>query len=124
MTDRMFGVFDPAMDEDVLVPLGAIDRLLPDQTKIKCDCLRSVIELVYKNPKYCHWEHLGTAICKFAAYNLSKNNLVKYTGFEVKYGIEYNLLLEASSSCIGGPSSASSSRILQKERVRSVYSRL
>ncbi|KIJ98897.1 hypothetical protein K443DRAFT_133253 [Laccaria amethystina LaAM-08-1] len=97
MTDRMFGVFDPAMDEDVLVPLGAIDRLLPDQTKIKCDCLRSVIELVYKTPKYCHWEHLGTAICKFAAYNLSKNNLVKYTGFEVKYGIEYNLLLEASN---------------------------
>ena len=29
LTDHLFGVFDPAANEDVLVLLGAVDRLLP-----------------------------------------------------------------------------------------------
>ena len=28
-TERIFGTFDPAEDEDVLVPMGAVDGILP-----------------------------------------------------------------------------------------------
>ncbi|EDR12181.1 uncharacterized protein LACBIDRAFT_323266 [Laccaria bicolor S238N-H82] len=44
LSAHMFGVFDPAADEDVLVPLGAIDGVLPGHTKYKCDWLRSALE--------------------------------------------------------------------------------
>ena len=94
-TDRLFGVFDPAADEDVLVPLGAVDGLLPGRTKHECDRLRSAIELVYKTPKDCRWEHLGMAIRKFTAYKVSKDDLVKYPGPTVTHGVQRNLLLEA-----------------------------
>lgn len=52
-TDRLFGAFNPAADEDVLVRLGATDGILPGRTKYECDKLRSAIELVYKTPQDC-----------------------------------------------------------------------
>jgi hypothetical protein len=95
-TSRMFGTFNPAVDDDVLVPLGAIEGMLPGRTKYECDRLRSAVELVYKTPRDCRWEFLGTAIKDFAAYNIDKNDLVRHSGQGVFYGIEHNLLLGAA----------------------------
>ena len=86
-TDCLFGAFDPAANEDILVPLGAIDRILPGQTKYECDRLRSAIELVYKTPTDCWWDDLGSAIHKFTAHEVSKKDLVKYTGPQLVHGI-------------------------------------
>ena len=36
-TECMFGTFDLAADEDVLVPMGAVDGILPGQTEYKCN---------------------------------------------------------------------------------------
>ena len=58
----MFRTFNPAIDEDVLVLLGAIDGVLPKWSKHECDCLRNMVEMVYKTPKDCRWEFLGSAI--------------------------------------------------------------
>ena len=47
-TIQMFGAFNPAVDEDVIVPLGAIDGVLPGWLKHECDHLRNTVEMVYK----------------------------------------------------------------------------
>ena len=91
----MFRAFNPAVDEDVLVPLGAIDGVLPGQLKHKRDRLRNAVEMVYKTPRDCQWEFLCSAIRDFAAYNISKNDLVRHTGQGVTYGVEHNQLLMA-----------------------------
>ena len=52
-TERIFGTFDLTAGEDVLVPLGATDGVLPGRSKYECDRLRSMIELVYNTPKDC-----------------------------------------------------------------------
>ena len=95
-TNFLFGVFDLAADEDILVPLGAIDGILPGRTKYECDRLRSAIELVYKTPTDCRWDDRGSAIRKFTAHEVSKKDLVKYTGPQLIHRIERNLLLETS----------------------------
>ena len=100
LTDRLFGAFDLAADEDILVPLGAIDGILPGRTKYECDHLRSTIELVYKTPTDCRWDDLGSAIRKFTAHEVSKKDLVKYTGPQLVHGIECNLLLETSQAVV------------------------
>ena len=61
-TECMFGTFDLAADEDILVLMGAVDGVLPGRTEYKCNRLRSVIELVYNTPGDCRWENLGDAI--------------------------------------------------------------
>ena len=93
---RMFGAFNPAVDEDVLVPLGAVDGVLPGRSKHECDRLRNAVEMVYKTPRDCRWEFLGSAIKDFAAHNISKNDLVRHTGQGVTYGVERNQLLTAA----------------------------
>ena len=93
---QMFGAFNPAVDEDVLVPLGAIDGVLPGRSKHECDCLRNTVEMVYKTSRDCRWEFLGSAIKDFAAYNISKNDLVRHTGQGVTYGVKHNQLLTAA----------------------------
>ncbi|KIK05051.1 hypothetical protein K443DRAFT_92118 [Laccaria amethystina LaAM-08-1] len=95
-TQCMFGKFDPSADEDVLVPLGAIDGVIPGSTKHECDQLRCAIELIYNTPKDCRWDNLGAAVRKFTEYEVSRNDLVRYTGLGVTHGIERTLLLEAS----------------------------
>ena len=95
-TNFLFGAFDPAADEDILVPLGAINGILPGWMKYECDRLRSTMELVYKTPTNYRWDDLGSAIRKFTAHEVSKKDLVKYTGPQLIHGIERNLLLETS----------------------------
>ena len=95
-TERIFGVFDPTADEDVLVSMGAIDGVLPGRTKYECDRLRSAIELVYNNPKDCHWVNLGEAIRRFTNYEVSKDNLVRYSGHGVFHGVKRNRLLQVA----------------------------
>jgi hypothetical protein len=95
-TQRMFGKFDPSADEDVLVPLGAIDGVIPGSTKHECDQLRCAIELIYNTPKDCRWDNLGAAVRKFTEYEVNRDDLVRYTGQGVTHGIERTLLLEAS----------------------------
>ena len=95
-TERIFGVFDPTADEDVLVSMGAIDGVLPDRTKYECDRLRSAIELVYNTPKDCRWVNLGEAIRRFTNYEVSKDDLVRYSGHGVFHGVERNRLLQVA----------------------------
>jgi hypothetical protein len=35
--EHMFGGFDPAANDDILVPLGAIDGVMEGRTKYDCD---------------------------------------------------------------------------------------
>ena len=95
-TERIFGVFDPTADEDVLVSMGTIDSVLPDRTKYECNRLRSTIKLVYNTPKHCRWENLGDAIRRFTNYEVSKNDLVKYSGHGVFHGVKQNQLLQVA----------------------------
>ena len=95
-TERIFGTFDSAEDEDVLVPMGAVDGVLPGRTEYECNRLRSAIELVYNTPKDCRWENLGDAIRDFTSREVSKDDLVRYSGQGIFHGIERNQLLQAS----------------------------
>ena len=95
-TERMFGTFDLAADEDILVPMGAVDGILPGRTEYECNQLRSVIELVFNTPGDCRWENLGDAIRDFTSRKVSKDDLVKYSGQGVCYGVERNQLLQVS----------------------------
>ena len=95
-TEHIFGKFNPAEDEDVLVPLSAIDGVIPGRSKHECDRLRCAIELIYNTPKDCRWDNLGAAVRKFAEYEVSKSDLVRHSGWSVTYGIERTLLLEAA----------------------------
>ena len=52
--------------------------------------------MVYKTPRDCRWEFLGSAIKDFAAHNISKNDLVRHTGQGITYRIEHNQLLTAA----------------------------
>ena len=71
-TERMFGTFDLAADEDVLIPMGAVDGVLPGRTEYECNRLRSAIELVYNTPGDCRWENLGDATRDFTSREVSK----------------------------------------------------
>ncbi|EDR03934.1 uncharacterized protein LACBIDRAFT_331090 [Laccaria bicolor S238N-H82] len=94
--NRMYGAFNPAVDEDVLVPLGAIDGVLPGRTKEECDCLRCAVEMVYKMPRDCRWEFIGSAIKDFAAYKPSREELVRYTGQGIHYRVKRTRLLQVA----------------------------
>ena len=61
-TECMFGTFDLAADEDVLVPMGAVDGILPGRTEYEC------------------WENLGDTIRDFTSHEVSKDDLVRYSG--------------------------------------------
>jgi hypothetical protein len=52
--------------------------------------------MVYKNPKDCCWEFLGSAIKDFAVYNINKNDLIRHTGPGVYYGVKINQLFGAA----------------------------
>ena len=120
----MFRAFNPTIDKNVLVLLGAINGVLPVRSKHECDCLRNVVEMVYKTPRDCQWEFLGSAIKDFSAYNISKNDLVQHMGQGVTYGVEHNQLLMCTSSSNGRSSLASPSRILPQARTRTIRTRL
>ena len=92
LTECMFGKFNPAEDEDVLVPLSAIDGVIPGRSKHECNRLRCAIELIYNTPKDCWWDNLGAAVWKFAEYEVSKSDLVRHSDWRVTYGIERTLL--------------------------------
>ena len=36
-TKHIFGTFDPAADEDILLPMGAVDGVLPGQSEYECN---------------------------------------------------------------------------------------
>ena len=95
-TEHMFGTFDLAVDEDILIPMGAVDGVLPGQTEYKCNQLRSVIELVYNTPGDCHWENLADTIRDFTSREVSKDDLVRYSGQGVFHKVERNQLLQVS----------------------------
>ena len=89
-TECIFGVFDPTADEDVLVPMGVVDGVLPGQSKYECNRLRSAIKLVYNTPKDCHWENLGDTIQSFTNYEVGKDDLVRYSGHGIFHGVKQN----------------------------------
>ena len=91
----MFGKFNPAEDEDVLVPPSAIDGVIPGRSKHECDWLRCAIKLIYNTPEDCQWENLGAAVQKFAGHEVSKSDLVRHSGWSITYSIKCILLLEA-----------------------------
>ena len=95
-TECIFGTFDPAAEEDVLVPMRAVDGILPGRTEYECNRLRGAIELVYNTPKDCHWESLGDAIRDFTSHEVSKDDLVRYSGQGIFHGVKQNQLLQAS----------------------------
>ncbi|EDQ99448.1 uncharacterized protein LACBIDRAFT_335024 [Laccaria bicolor S238N-H82] len=70
--------------------------IMPGSTKDESDRLRCAIELIYNTPKDLRWSNLGSAVRKFAEYEISKEDLVRHTGQSVTHGVERTLLLEAS----------------------------
>ena len=95
-TEHIFGTFDPAADKDVLIPMGAVAGILPGWTEYECNWLRSAIELVYNTLKDCRWESLGDAIQGFTSHEVSKDDLVRYSGQGIFHGVERNQLLQVS----------------------------
>ena len=63
LTECIFGAFNSTQDKDVLVPMGAIDGVLPGCSKYECDRLRSTIELVYNTPKNSQCSTLPPPTC-------------------------------------------------------------
>ena len=87
-TEHIFGTFNPAADQDILILMGVVDGVLPGRSEYECNQLRSAIELVYNTLKGCHWENLGDAIQGFTSHEVSNDDIVRYSGQGNFHGVE------------------------------------